>query len=190
MKLARRSPRGYGFDLGSGDRLRLYLRRPLQYIAIPTMALADDKLTPPQRRLEPLAPLHLAPQHRLEPQLHGALQHGAKLRNAILGAASRATPENAVSRATAVAATPAQHASFEKLQGPRSSATLRAEEKTPRAAVRKPHQLQTNFNLNTSNVDRGPRHLGRNAAARPQPRDAELYCAVTEGYPFGGPLKL
>ena len=137
MKLARRSPRGYGFDLGSGDRLRLYLRRPLQYIAIPTMALADDKLTPPQRRLEPLAPLHLAPQHRLEPQLHGALQHGAKLRNAILGAASRATPENAVSRATAVAATPAQHASFEKLQGPRSSATLRAEEKTPRAAVRK-----------------------------------------------------
>ena len=63
MDLAQRSPGWCGLDLGFGDRLRLYLRRPLQHIAIATMALADDKLTSPQRRLEPLATPPILP-HR------------------------------------------------------------------------------------------------------------------------------
>ena len=144
--------------------------------------LSNNMLTSPQRRLEPFAPLHRAPQTRLEPQRLLALQHGFKLRNPEPRLLPDALRPAAISRAAAMATTPTQHASFEKLKRPRPPAAVRTEKETPRTAAGEPHQLQADLDLNVGNADRGPRHLGGNGSARPHPRNTEARQIVLKGH--------
>jgi hypothetical protein len=131
--------------------------------------LSHAELTFAQSRLKPRTALHRAPQSRtLEPQRLLAFQHGFELRNATLRALPDAQCISARPNSAPRAATRTNDIVEMQPQCPHPSTTCRASKPRPRAAARKPPQMDADVLLNVAELDAEHRRRRRNNASRPQ----------------------
>jgi hypothetical protein len=145
--------------------------------------LGHDKLGSRQSSLEPLAALHLAPQNRLHPRWLRALEHGAKLRNTVLGSLPDAHRTGAVPNALSFAAIPTNNLSIEQPQRLRSVSACWADKKGPGAAVWKPSKGYINDLFDVAELQQESRGLGGDHVQRSQARNGNGRQVVTvSGY--------
>jgi len=137
----------------------------------PTSPPRHTKLAFAQRRLDARSPLHPAPQMRLEPQRLRAFEHGAQLRNAVLGALPDTHRPCARLNAPPLAATGTNDVIDMQPQRPRPLAARRASKALPRTAARKPPQMDADVLLDVAELDEERCCFSRDDAQRPQARD-------------------
>ncbi len=166
-----------GLQSGPGPPRRLKIRLIAGIdngFSLPSRSrLSHTKLAFAQPRLKPLAPLHRAAQCRLKPQRPLALQHSAKLRNAMRRTLLDAHRIGALSDPSALTAARANYVVEMQSQRPRPLTAGRTSKPRPRAAARKSAQMDTDALLDVAELDAERRRLGRDDVQRPQARDGK-----------------
>ncbi len=123
--------------------------------------LRHTELALAQRRLEARTPPHLTPKRRwLEPQGCFTLQHGAQLRNTMLGALPDAHRISARANPSALTAARANDVVEMQPQRLRPLPACRANEQRPCPALRKRQQTDANNPLNTAKLNKERRRSG------------------------------
>ena len=131
------------------------------------------KLGSPQRRLVPRAPLHLAPQNRLEPRQLRALEHGAKFRDTMLRSLPDAHCAGAGPDPPARTATRANDVVEMQPQRPHPPAARRASKPRPRAPARELPHMDADVLLDMAELDEERLRLSRDDVQRTQARDGK-----------------